>query len=168
MLAAEEKKQLRVASSNPAVRQANEVTETITAIDERRSRTAGWSTELPDIKDDIVKTRRRVERERLRSWEREQLRQIKVGQYFGNAGNGLHQEPPVTLLEWPWIAGSAARSRARISRRCAAQGVHQAVQPVADRWRGGTRGVARPVIGLGQAQVGQQGADPQLLKTWGR
>ncbi len=137
MLAGEEKKQLRVASSNRAVRQANEITETITAIDEGRSRIAGWNTELPDVRDDIIETRRRVERERLRSWEMEQLRQIKAGQYFGNAGNGLHQEPPTTLLEWPWIAGSAVRSRARMSRV---------------RWRASLRGLPVRLLRPGSAR----------------
>ncbi len=137
MLAGEERKQLRVASSNRAVRQANEITETITAVDEGRSRIAGWNTELPDVRDDIIETRRRVERERLRSWEMEQLRQIKAGQYFGNAGNGLHQERPATLLEWSWIAGSAVPGRARMSRL---------------QWRASLRGLPGRLLRPGSAR----------------
>jgi hypothetical protein len=114
MLEAEEKKQLRVASSNRGVRQSAEIMDTAAAIEEGRSRIAGWNTELPDVTAEIIDTRTQVERARLKAWEDEQLRLIGAGQGTGPGGNGVGQEPAVTFLTWPWITGSAIRGRTRL------------------------------------------------------
>jgi Domain of unknown function (DUF4407) len=79
MLAAEEKKQLRVAASNRAVRQSAEIIDASAFLDEPRSRIAGWTAELPEVTQEVMATRGRVERERLRAWEDDQMRRISNG-----------------------------------------------------------------------------------------
>ncbi len=147
MLEAEETKQLRVASSNRAVRQSAEIMDTAAAIEEGRSRVAGWNTELPEVTKEIIETRKQVERARLKAWENEQLRLIGVGQGTGPGGNGVGQESAVTFLTWPWITGSAirGRTRLRVLRRRASRWLDHLVRP--QKTRSARRGAPRGPYG---------------------
>jgi Domain of unknown function (DUF4407) len=109
MLAAEEVKQLRVASSNRAVRQSAEIIDASTFIEEPRSRIAGWNAEIPAVTQEIIATRERVERERLRAWERDQTHRIRNGWFTQPGGQTVEPERPVMTSPWSWFTGAAAR-----------------------------------------------------------
>ena len=107
MLAAEEVKQLRVAASNRAVRQSAEIIDASTYAEEPRSRIAGWSAEIPGVTQEIIAARERVERERLRSWERDQIRRLRDGWVPHPGDQAVEAEPPLTTTPWTWAVGHA-------------------------------------------------------------
>ena len=106
MLAAEEKKQLRVAASNRAVRAAAEKLAADTVLGEARSRLEGWQTPIPEVTQDIVEARRRVEARRVKAWENYQAlhpfnRAAGVPGSFAPAN-----EAPFGFIAWPWVTGA--------------------------------------------------------------
>lgn len=105
MLAAEEKKQLRVAASNRAVRQSAEIIDASVYLDEPRSRIAGWTAELPEVTQGVIATRERVERERLRAWEEDQMRRISNGQIAQPGEEAA--DPGLPPLNLPWSRSTA-------------------------------------------------------------
>lgn len=104
MLAAEEKKQLRVAASNRAVRQSAEIIDASAFLDEPRSRIAGWTAELPEVTQEVMATRERVERERLRAWEDDQMRRISNG-WITQPGEQV-ADPSLPPMYLPWPRGT--------------------------------------------------------------
>lgn len=78
MLAAEEETQLRVAEHNRAVRLDAQVRAAEAAAAEEQMVLEGWQADIPDAVQDIIAARRRVEAERLRRWERDQMRRRDI------------------------------------------------------------------------------------------
>lgn len=106
LLEAEEKKQLRVAASNRAVRQAAEKLAADVVLGEAQSRLEGWRRPIPEVTDKIVEARRRVEARRLAAWENYQA----THPFDPNAGAPGSFAPtaqaPVGFIAWPWITRS--------------------------------------------------------------
>jgi len=112
MLAAEENLRLRIAAHKRSVRQAagNLLADTI--LEETQSRLTGWTTEIPELTQDIVAARRRVEKKRLSTWEQDQARRIKQRLDAPLDDVGLGVEPPVGYFpEWLWAETLAQRRR---------------------------------------------------------
>ena len=110
MLEAEEKKQLRVASSNRAVRQAAEKLAAEAVLGEAQSRLDGWRAPIPEVTDKIIAARTRVETRRLEAWESRQA----MHPFGGAAGvpdplNPPTAEAPVGFIAWPVASGPAAQ-----------------------------------------------------------
>ncbi len=135
MLEAEERKQLRVADSNRAVRAAAEKLAAETVIDEAQSRLEGWRAPLPEVTENIIAARKRVEAMRLAAWENSQA----MHPLNGNAGpvgqTGTAMQPPVGFIAWPWVTGSASYWRWRPVAAVRAYWT-RAQQVLAARWRG--------------------------------
>lgn len=110
LLAAEEKKQLRVAANSRALRQAAEMMAAETVIGEARSRLAGWNADIPEVTEKIIATRTRVETRKLGAWEDGQTRRLHNGAATVPSDT-LPAEPPVGFIGWPWITGPTARRR---------------------------------------------------------
>jgi hypothetical protein len=110
LLEAEEEKQLRVAASNRAVRQAAEKLAADVILGEAQSRLEGWRRPIPEVTDNIVAARKRIEAKRLAAWENYQA----THPFDPNAGApgsfAPAAEAPVGFIAWPWITRSP-RSR---------------------------------------------------------
>ena len=108
MLEAEEKKQLKVAASNRALRAAAERMAAETVIGEARSRLAGWNAPIPEVTQNIIATRARVETKKLKAWEGDQTRRLANGGATMPAQT-TDVQPPVSFIAWPSVNGSAPR-----------------------------------------------------------
>jgi hypothetical protein len=113
MLEAEERKQLRVADNNRAVRQAAEKLAVETVLGEAQSRMEGWRTPIPEITQNIIAARTRVEAKRLNAWENHQSVHSLHGNTPAAEQTVPNTEPPVGFIAWPWVTGSSASSRWR-------------------------------------------------------
>jgi hypothetical protein len=110
MLTEEEKKQLKVAAHNRAVRQAAEKLAVETVLGEAQSRLDGWGAPIPEVTRDIIAARTRVEARRVKTWELSGA----VRPFDGPAANGWAAlgapgaQPPVGFIAWPWVTGATA------------------------------------------------------------
>ena len=108
LLEAEEKKQLKVAASNRALRAAAERMAAETVIGEAQSRLAGWNARIPEVTQNIIATRTRVETKKLNAWEGDQTRRLSHGDATVPAQT-TDVQPPVGFIAWPSVNGSAPR-----------------------------------------------------------
>jgi Domain of unknown function (DUF4407) len=113
MLEAEERKQLRVAASNRALRQAAEKMAGETVLGEARSRLEGWNASIPGVTQDIIAVRTRVETKKLNAWENDQTRRLANGSTAAAGQQPANVQPPVNFIAWPSAGGVAPRSRWR-------------------------------------------------------
>jgi Domain of unknown function (DUF4407) len=111
LLDAEEKKQLRVAASNRAVRQAAERMAADVVLGEAESRLAGWRQPIPEVTDNIVAARRRVEARRLTDWENYQAHHPFDPSTGASGSFPTAAEAPVGFIAWPRVT-QAPRRRA--------------------------------------------------------
>ena len=74
LLKVEEQRQLSVGASNTALRQATEMMAAVTVLGERQSRLAGWTAPIPELAQETIDMRRRVEAKRLEVLEKAQIR----------------------------------------------------------------------------------------------
>jgi Domain of unknown function (DUF4407) len=135
MLAAEEKKQLRVAASNRAVRQAAETLSAETVLGEAQSRLDGWRTPIPEVTQNIVAARTRVEARRIRAWENRQAMRPLSANGGGPGALAPDTDAPVGFITWPQASGSAGYQGARptaVLRNLGLRSRHMA----AARWHG--------------------------------
>jgi hypothetical protein len=114
MLEAEEKKQLRVAASNRAVRQAAEKLAAEAVLGEAQSRLDGWRAPIPEVTGKIIAARTRVETRRLEAWESRQA----MHPFGGAAGvpdplAPPTAEAPVGFIAWPVPSGPGAQPGGR-------------------------------------------------------
>jgi len=79
MLADEEETQLQVAKHNRALRRDLQIRAAEAMAAGERMVLAGWQADIPDVAQDIIATRRRVEAERLRKWEEDQMLRLAEG-----------------------------------------------------------------------------------------
>jgi Domain of unknown function (DUF4407) len=114
MLEAEEKKQLRVAANTRAMRQAAERMAAETILGEAQSRLAGWNAAIPEVTQDIIATRTRVEAKKLSSWENAQTRRLFNGHATASGEQRPDPQPPVGFIAWPGVTGPSARRRWRL------------------------------------------------------
>jgi hypothetical protein len=113
MLEAEEKKQLRVAANNRAVRQAAEKLAAETVFGEAQSRLDGWCAPIPEVTQNIVAARKRVEARRVSAWENHQAAHPFNGNAAAPGQTVPNGEPPMGFIGWPWVTGSAGSPRWR-------------------------------------------------------
>lgn len=113
MLEAEERKQLRVAASNRALRQAAERMAGETVLGEARSRLDGWNAPIPGVTQDIIAARTRVESKKLNAWENDQTRRLSNGGAQVAGQQPASAQPPVGFIAWPSAGGLAPRPRWR-------------------------------------------------------
>jgi hypothetical protein len=135
MLAAEEKKQLRVAASNRAVRQAAETLSAETVLGEAQSRLDGWRTPIPEVTKNIVAARTRVEARRIRAWENRQAMHPLSANNGGPVALAPDTDAPVGFITWPQSSGSGGYQGARpaaVVRNLGLRSRHMA----AARWHG--------------------------------
>jgi Domain of unknown function (DUF4407) len=105
LLASEEDMQLREAENGRAVEQAARRQAAQAQANGVRYRSDAMSAPLPGLREDIIKTRMRVEREWLKRYEAQQLSNVASGQ--GLAGIGTH--PPVGNGPQNWAQGTSSR-----------------------------------------------------------
>jgi hypothetical protein len=132
MLAAEEEMRLKVAAHKRTVRRAADSLMAETVLDETRNRLAGWTADIPEIAQDIVDSRRRVEKKRISTWADDQIRRIDNREDAASDGPEAGLQPPLVYFpSWPWAGEPAPRRRPfgfRPGRRAAQDG--PADQPV--------------------------------------
>jgi hypothetical protein len=154
LLDAEEKKQLRVAASNRAVRQAAEKLAADVVLGEAQSRLEGWRRPIPEVTDNIVATRKRVEARRLASWENYQA----THPFDPNAGApgsfAPTSEAPVGFIAWPWVTRSPRSQGPGWRPGVALRDLGLRVRHAAATCRR-FLGLGRPAPGAGQPQGGQ-------------
>lgn len=80
MLAGDEEMRLGLAANKRTVTGATDSLMTETVLGETRNRLAGWTADIPEIAQDIVDSRRRVEKKRISAWEEDQIRRIDRGE----------------------------------------------------------------------------------------
>ena len=108
LLASEEDMQLRDAENGRAVEQAARRQAAQAQANGVRYRSDAMSAPLPGMREDIIKTRMRVEKEWLKRYEAQQLSNVASGQ--GMAGVGTH--PPVGNMSQNWPQGTSSRFQA--------------------------------------------------------
>lgn len=154
LLDAEEEKQLRVAASNRAVRQAAEKLAADVVLGEAQSRLEGWRRPIPEVTDNIVAARRRVEAKRLAAWENYQA----THPFDPNAGApgsfAPTAEAPVGFIAWPWITRSPRSQGPGWRPGLALRNLGLRVRYAAVTY-GRFLGLGRSAPGTGQPQGGQ-------------
>lgn len=100
--------QLRDAENGRAVEQAARRQAAQAQANGVRYRSDAMSAPLPGMREDIIKTRMRVEKEWLKRYEAQQLSNVASGQ--GMAGVGTH--PPVGNMSQNWPQGTSSRFQA--------------------------------------------------------
>jgi hypothetical protein len=89
MLSDEEETQLEVAENKRAVWKHTQFRAAQTIAGSSRDRLAGLNAPLPQVKDDIIAARLRVEGEWLRAWEDDQLRRVSNGEEITPSQTGV-------------------------------------------------------------------------------
>jgi len=97
MLADEETTHFEVAENRRAVWKHTQFRAAQTIAGSSRDRLAGLNAPLPEVKDNVIAARRRVEGEWLRSWEAEQMHRIANGGQIAVGQTGLAPEQPGSL-----------------------------------------------------------------------
>jgi hypothetical protein len=111
LLSDEEETQLEVAENQRAVWKHTQFKAAQTIAGSSRDRLAGLNTPLPEVKDNIIAARRRIENEWLRVWEEDQMRRIANGQGITPSQTGVGAE-----LAAPSAPPPAARNRRQAGR----------------------------------------------------
>jgi competence protein ComGC len=183
-LAAEERKQLRVAEHQRAIDQAAEFKAAQTRVADSRNRLAGFTADIPELTDDVIAARKEVEAAWLRAWKETQLRRIARGENISPSENGVGprdvravQPPRPSAIERgrkvvgagltaararvAAVRARAAAARAQAQQQARAQQQTQARRRRAEpgRQRDGQRrrdGEQRPEAGQQPADDGQQ------------
>ena len=101
MLEAEEKKQLKVAASNRALRQRAETLSAEVILGEAQSRLAGWNAPIPAVTENIIATRTRVENKKLHAWENDQTRRLFSRDNTTPGQTPADPGPPMGFIPWP-------------------------------------------------------------------
>jgi hypothetical protein len=115
MLEAEEKKQLRVAASNRAVRQAAEKLAAEAVLGEAQSRLDGWRAPIPEVTEKIIAARTRVEARRLEAWEsRQAMHPFARAAGVPDPLAPSTAEAPVGFIAWPVASRPGAQPSGRL------------------------------------------------------
>jgi hypothetical protein len=101
MLADEEGTQFEVAENRRAVWKHTQFKAAQTIAGSSRDRLAGLAAPLPEVKDDIIAARRRVEGEWLRAWEAGQMRRIANGEQITTGQTGVGPDEAASSMASP-------------------------------------------------------------------
>jgi hypothetical protein len=112
LLSGEEETQLEVAENKRAVWKHTQFRAAQTMIGSSKDRLAGLNAPLPEVKDNIIAARRRVEGEWLRAWEDEQMRRVANGQQITPSQTGVGPEKAASPAAWSPPARQPAGSPA--------------------------------------------------------
>jgi len=116
MLQDEEKTHFEVAENKRAVWKHTQFRAAQTIAGSSRDRLAGLNASLPEVKDNIIAARRRVEGEWLRSWEEDQMRRIANGGEIASGQTGVAEEQPAAGAQRPSQADQYRRQPSASSR----------------------------------------------------
>lgn len=157
LLADEEQTQLEVAENQRAVWKHTQFRAAQTIAGSSRDRLAGLNAPLPEVKDNIIAARRRVEGEWLRTWEETQMRRVAGGGEITVGQTGVAAEQPAAAAMAP-----APRRQAAASYRGNGQGWLQEFRERFAWWRepadpiaataAGPSGTDRPARRQGRAR----------------
>ena len=101
LLSNEEATQLEVAENERAAFKHTQFKASRTIIGSSQDRLAGLSAAIPEVQENIIAARRRIEQEWLRTWEETQLRRIAGGQAITPSDTGVNRAVPDAPAEMP-------------------------------------------------------------------
>jgi hypothetical protein len=101
MLTDEETTQVEIAENRRAVWKHTQFRAAQTIAGSSRDRLAGLNAPLPEVKENVIAARRRVEGEWLRTWEEDQMRRVANGQEITTGQAGIAPEQDASGGPWP-------------------------------------------------------------------
>lgn len=112
LLKEEERRQLRVAEHNRALRQRTQMMEAEAEQAAAQAMLTAWEAERQEITQEIIAARVRVEAKWVKAWEDDQIQRIAKGQATAPY-NPPAAEQRESFLSWPRITRSPEKSRRR-------------------------------------------------------